>query len=44
MQESSNPGGLSLGRFGPVSEGVFMATALFAALIGAAVWIGIKAR
>lgn len=44
MQESPNPGGLSLGRFGPVSEGVFMATALFAALIGAAVWIGIKAR
>jgi ubiquinol-cytochrome c reductase cytochrome c subunit len=44
MQESPNPGGISLGRFGPVSEGVFMATALFAALIGAAVWIGIKAR
>jgi ubiquinol-cytochrome c reductase cytochrome c subunit len=44
MQNSTNPGGLSLGRFGPVTEGVFLATAIFAALIAAAVWIGIKSR
>lgn len=44
LQESPNPGGLSLGRFGPVTEGVFLATAAFAALIAAAVWIGIKSR
>jgi len=44
LQESPNPGGLSLGRFGPVTEGVFLATAVFAALIAAAVWIGIKSR
>lgn len=44
LQEAPSPGGLSLGRLGPVTEGVFLATAVFAALIGAAVWIGIKAR
>jgi ubiquinol-cytochrome c reductase cytochrome c subunit len=44
LQDSPNPGGLSLGRFGPVTEGVFLATAVFAALIAAAVWIGIKSR
>ena len=44
LQVASNPGGLSLGRLGPVTEGLFLWTAVFAALIGAAVWIGIKAR
>ncbi len=44
LQESPNPGGLSLGRFGPVTEGVFLVTAVFAALLAAAVWIGIKSR
>ena len=44
LQDSPNPGGLSLGRLGPVTEGVFLVTAVFAALIAAAVWIGIKAR
>jgi len=44
LQESPSPGGLNLGRFGPVTEGVFLVTALFAALIAAAVWIGIKSR
>lgn len=44
LQNSPNPGGLGLGSFGPVTEGVFLATAIFAALIAAAVWIGIKAR
>ncbi len=44
LQEAPNPGGLSLGRLGPVTEGLFMWVAVFAALIAAAVWIGIKAR
>ncbi|MBI1349806.1 MAG: c-type cytochrome [Actinomycetales bacterium] len=44
LQEAPSQGGLSLGKFGPVTEGVFLATAIFAALIGAAVWIGIKSR
>ncbi len=44
LQNSPNPGGLSLGRLGPVTEGLFLWTAVFAALIAAAVWIGIKAR
>jgi ubiquinol-cytochrome c reductase cytochrome c subunit len=44
LQVAPNPGGLSLGRVGPVTEGLFLWTAVFAALIGAAVWIGIKAR
>jgi ubiquinol-cytochrome c reductase cytochrome c subunit len=44
LQVAPNPGGLSLGRLGPVTEGLFLWTAVFAALIGAAVWIGIKAR
>ncbi len=44
LQESPNPGGLSLGRIGPVTEGLFMWIAVFGAFIGAAVWIGIKAR
>ncbi|MDD2858596.1 MAG: c-type cytochrome [Candidatus Nanopelagicales bacterium] len=44
LQTASSPGGLDLGRIGPVAEGLFLWTAVFAALIGAAVWIGIKAR
>ena len=44
LQTGPDPGGLSLGRLGPVTEGVFLATVVFAALIAAAVWIGIKAR
>ena len=44
LQEAPSPGGLALGRIGPVTEGLFMWLAVFAALIGVAVWIGIKAR
>lgn len=44
LQGASSPGGLALGRIGPVAEGLFLWTAVFAAFIGAAVWIGIKAR
>lgn len=44
LQDGASPGGLTLGRFGPVTEGVFLAVGLFGALLAAAVWIGIKAR
>ncbi len=44
LQTLPNPGGLSLGRIGPVTEGVFLVTAVFAVLLAAAVWIGIKSR
>jgi ubiquinol-cytochrome c reductase cytochrome c subunit len=44
LQDAPSQGGLNLGRFGPVTEGVFMVTAIFAALLAAAVWIGIKSR
>ncbi len=44
MQEAPSPGGLSLGKLGPVPEGVFLFTAGLGALIAAAIWIGIKAR
>jgi ubiquinol-cytochrome c reductase cytochrome c subunit len=44
LQEASSPGGLNLGRFGPVTEGVFLVVGVFAALLAAAVWIGIKSR
>ncbi|MEZ5115504.1 MAG: c-type cytochrome [Candidatus Nanopelagicales bacterium] len=44
LQDAPSPGGLSLGRIGPVSEGLFLWTAALAALIAGAVWIGIKAR
>jgi ubiquinol-cytochrome c reductase cytochrome c subunit len=44
LQEAPSPGGMSLGRIGPVAEGLFLWTAVLGALIGLAVWIGIKAR
>lgn len=44
LQDAPSPGGLNLGRLGPVTEGVFLVTAIFGALIAAAIWIGIKAR
>ena len=44
LQKAPSPGGLDLGRLGPVTEGLFLWTAVFAVLIAAAVWIGIKAR
>jgi ubiquinol-cytochrome c reductase cytochrome c subunit len=44
LQQAPNPGGLSLGRLGPVSEGLFLWAGAMAAFVGLAVWIGIKAR
>ena len=39
LQEAGSPGGLSLGRIGPVAEGLFLWTAVLAAFIAAAVWL-----
>jgi ubiquinol-cytochrome c reductase cytochrome c subunit len=44
LQNSPDPGGLALGSFGPVTEGVFIWTAGIGALLLAAVWIGAKVR
>ena len=44
LQTMPDPGGMGLGRLGPVNETIFLWTAVFAALIGVAIWIGIKAR
>lgn len=44
LQAAASPGGISLGRIGPVAEGLFLFTILLGALIAAAVWIGIRAR
>lgn len=44
LQTTSDPGGLALGSYGPVTEGVFIWTAGLGALLLAAVWIGAKVR
>jgi len=44
LQQAPSPGGLDLGRFGPVTEGLFVWTVGIGVLIAAAVWIGAKVR
>ncbi len=44
LQGADSPGGLSLGRLGPVTEGLFLWAGVMLAFVGLAVWIGIKAR
>jgi ubiquinol-cytochrome c reductase cytochrome c subunit len=44
LQQAQAPGGLALGSYGPVTEGVFIWTAGIGALLAAAVWIGAKVR
>jgi ubiquinol-cytochrome c reductase cytochrome c subunit len=44
LGELHNPGGLSLGRLGPVTEGLFVFTAGLGALIAVAVWLGARSR
>ncbi|UFU04833.1 cytochrome bc1 complex diheme cytochrome c subunit [Ruania halotolerans] len=41
-QREPNPGGLSLGSIGPVSEGLWVFVVGIGVLIGAAVWIGAR--
>jgi ubiquinol-cytochrome c reductase cytochrome c subunit len=44
LQEQTQPGGLNLGSFGPVTEGAFIFTLGLGLLAAAAVWIGAKVR
>jgi len=42
LQKEPNPGGIGLGRIGPVAEGLFLWTFGIGALIAVAIWIGAK--
>lgn len=44
LQANDNPGGLALGRLGPVTEGLFAWLAGLGALILVAIWVGVKAK
>jgi ubiquinol-cytochrome c reductase cytochrome c subunit len=44
MQAQPDPGGNALGRLGPVTEGLLLWTAVLGLLIGAAIWLGAKAK
>lgn len=44
LEEQPRPGGLELGRVGPVSEGAVSWVVGIGALVAAAVWLGAKAR
>ena len=44
LNKSENPGGIDLGRLGPVTEGLFLWTIGLGALIAVAVWIGARVR
>jgi ubiquinol-cytochrome c reductase cytochrome c subunit len=44
LKQPANPGGLDLGRLGPVSEGLFGWFFGFGILVVVAIWIGVKAK
>jgi ubiquinol-cytochrome c reductase cytochrome c subunit len=44
LKNMPNPGGLDLGRVGPVTEGLLFWVVGIGALVGVAVWLGAKAR
>lgn len=44
LNKSENPGGMDLGRFGPVTEGLLLWTVGLGALIIAAIWVGARVR
>ena len=44
LRQPDNPGGLDLGRLGPVSEGLFGWVGGFGILVAIAIWIGVKAK
>jgi ubiquinol-cytochrome c reductase cytochrome c subunit len=44
LKQPTNPGGLDLGRLGPVSEGLFGWFFGFGILVVVAIWIGVKAK
>ena len=43
IDKNENPGGLSLGNLGPVSEGMFIWIFGMGVMVAAAVWLGAKA-
>jgi ubiquinol-cytochrome c reductase cytochrome c subunit len=44
LDEQGSPGGISLGSFGPVTEGLYAWTIVLSLLVGCAVWLGAKAK
>jgi ubiquinol-cytochrome c reductase cytochrome c subunit len=42
IENEPNPGGLGVGRIGPVSEGLWVWVIGLGALIGAAAWLGAR--
>jgi ubiquinol-cytochrome c reductase cytochrome c subunit len=44
LRNGNNPGGMDLGSYGPVTEGLFGWLAGFGILVGFAIWIGVKAK
>jgi ubiquinol-cytochrome c reductase cytochrome c subunit len=44
LENTPSPGGLSLGSFGPVGDGLFVWVVGMTALIACAIWLGAKAR
>jgi ubiquinol-cytochrome c reductase cytochrome c subunit len=44
LKQPTNPGGLDLGRLGPVSEGLYGWVFGFGLLVVVAIWIGVKAK
>ena len=44
LRAAPNPGGIDLGRLGPVTEGLLFWVVGIGALMGVAVWIGVKVR
>ena len=44
VRGDKSPGGAALGKFGPVTEGLFAWVGGFALLLVAAVWIGVKSK
>jgi ubiquinol-cytochrome c reductase cytochrome c subunit len=44
LNKSENPGGIALGRLGPVAEGLFLWTIGLGALVIVAIWVGARVR
>lgn len=44
LETQPNPGGIDLGRLGPVTEGLLLWTVGLGLMIAVAVWIGVKAK
>jgi ubiquinol-cytochrome c reductase cytochrome c subunit len=44
LKEKQDPGGAALGRFGPVTEGLFLWIGAMILLVAGAIWIGSRVR